>query len=76
MKRVMVCGVVVAGLFFGAGAQAASKFKNCTELRKAYPNGVALTAAAAARSGAKLSPAVYNANKGMDRDRDKVACEK
>lgn len=75
MKRVAVALAVVLLVPTGE-AQAASKFKNCTELRKAYPNGVALTAAAASRSGAKFSPAVYNANKGMDRDRDKVACEK
>lgn len=58
-----------------AEAAPSTKFKNCTELRKKYPKGVALTKAAAAKSGAAFAPAVYRANSGMDRDKDKAACE-
>lgn len=74
MKRI-VAVAFIAVLVPAGSVQAASKFKNCTELRKVYPKGVALTASAASKSGAKLLPAVYKANSGMDRDRDKVACE-
>jgi hypothetical protein len=53
----------------------AKAYKNCTELRKAYPMGVAKSKAAAKKSGAKYAPSVYNANKSKDRDKDGAACE-
>ena len=55
--------------------QPEKKFKNCTELRKKYPNGVAKSAKAAGSTGAKVSLAIYNANKSSDRDKDGIACE-
>jgi hypothetical protein len=53
----------------------AIKYKNCTELRKAHPRGVARDAAAAGRSGATVDAAIYKANAGSDRDKDGIACE-
>jgi hypothetical protein len=53
----------------------AQKFKNCTELRKVYPKGVAKNAKAAQTTGATLNAKVYNANKSSDRDNDGAACE-
>jgi hypothetical protein len=53
----------------------AKKYKNCTELRKVFPKGVAGTKSAARKSGAKYEPKVYAANKSKDRDRDGAACE-
>ncbi len=55
--------------------QVEKKFKNCTELRKKYPNGVAKNAKAAGTTGAAISSSIYNANKSSDRDKDGVVCE-
>jgi len=62
-------------------SQAAGKvFKNCTELNKVYPGGVALPGAVNAGGVTKKEPkydkALYNANKKSDRDKDGIACEK
>jgi hypothetical protein len=59
---------------------AAKKFKNCTELNKVYPGGVALPGAVNAGGATKQTPTydkkLYEANKKSDRDKDGVACEK
>ena len=59
---------------------AAKKFKNCSELNKVYPGGVALPGAVNAGGATKKEPkydkALYTANKGSDRDKDGIACEK
>ena len=59
---------------------AAKKFKNCTELNKVYPGGVALPGAVNAGGATKKEPkydkALYMANKSSDRDKDGIACEK
>jgi len=62
-------------------ANAATKvFKNCTELNKVYPGGVALPGAVNSGGATKKEPkydkALYNANKKSDRDKDGIACEK
>ena len=59
---------------------AVKKFKNCTELNKVYPGGVALPGAVNAGGATKKEPkydkALYTANKSSDRDKDGIACEK
>ena len=59
---------------------AAKKFKNCTELNKLYPGGVALPGAVNKGGATKKTPkydkALYDANKKSDRDGDGIACEK
>ena len=59
---------------------AAKRFKNCTELNKVYPGGVALPGAVNAGGATKKEPkydkALYDANKKSDRDKDGIACEK
>lgn len=59
---------------------AAKKFKNCTELNKVYPGGVALPGAVNAGGTTKQTPTydkkLYEANKKSDRDKDGIACEK
>lgn len=89
MKRVMSVllsmGLLV-GLSFGQGitAEAKSKFKtykNCTELNKDYKGGVARTASAKNKGGKTkykpfVSQGLYDANKGSDRDKDLIACER
>jgi hypothetical protein len=65
----------------GQPSQAAPKvFKNCTDLNKVYPGGVALPGAVNSGGAIKKEPkydkALYNANKKSDRDKDGIACEK
>ena len=82
MKRLLII-VGIAGLTLSIIpiSQAAAKvFKNCTELNKVYPGGVALPGAVNAGGVTKKEPrydkALYNANKKSDRDKDGIACEK
>ena len=59
---------------------AAKKFKNCTELNKVYPGGVAKPGAVNKGGAIKKEPfidaALYKANFKSDRDKDGIACEK
>jgi hypothetical protein len=82
MKRILS---VIIVLFISATpltqANATSKvFKNCTELNKVYPGGVALPGAVNTGGATKKEPkydkALYTANKKSDRDGDGIACEK
>ena len=62
-------------------ANASAKvYKNCTELNKVYPGGVALPGAVNSGGASKLTPKynkkLYEANKKSDRDKDGIACEK
>lgn len=82
MRRRFVAGVSL-GLFLAvmSSSYAATKvFKNCTELNKLYPGGVALPGAINAGGATKKDPkynkALYVANKKSDRDKDGIACEK
>ncbi|HEY4267614.1 MAG TPA: excalibur calcium-binding domain-containing protein [Galbitalea sp.] len=70
----------------GAGAASASAsvphYKNCTAMHVHYKHGVAKTGARDHVKGKSKpdtrfyrSTAIYNANKGLDRDKDGVACE-
>ena len=82
MKR-LVAATICLGLitvFPSTSNAAAKKFKNCTELNKVYPGGVALPGAVNAGGATKKEPkydkALYTANKKSDRDGDGIACEK
>jgi hypothetical protein len=82
MKR-LICASICLGLTFGLlpSSQAAAKiFKNCTELNKVYPGGVArpgaINVGGATKKEPKYDKALYNANKKSDRDKDGIACEK
>jgi hypothetical protein len=59
---------------------AAKKYKNCTELNKVHPGGVALPNAINTGGTTKQTPKydkkLYDANKKFDRDKDGIACEK
>jgi hypothetical protein len=82
MKRVIVAsiclGLVIA--FPSNSNAAAKKFKNCTELNKVYPGGVAKPGAVNKGGATKKKPfidaALYKANIKSDRDKDGIACEK
>ena len=83
MKRILIGLALVISLIFPTISSvnaAAKKFKNCTELNKVYPGGVALPGAVNAGGVTKKEPkydkALYTANKKSDRDGDGVACEK
>ncbi|CAB4694530.1 unannotated protein [freshwater metagenome] len=82
MKRIFTAFIflgVTIGLMPTSHA-AAKVFKNCTELNRVYPGGVALPGAVNSGGATKKEPkydkALYNANKKSDRDKDGIACEK
>jgi hypothetical protein len=81
MRIKLTLALVVAALLLPpTAAQAYKVFKNCTELNKVYPGGVALPGAVNAGGMTKLAPKfnkkLYEANKKSDRDKDGIACEK
>ena len=82
MKRLITVGICIGlTIVMVSPAQAAAKaFKNCTELNKVYPGGVALPGAVNSGGTTKLTPKydkkLYTANKKSDRDKDGIACEK
>ena len=80
-KLTFVSIMVLASLVLIPSSQAAVKvFKNCTELNKVYPGGVALPGTMNSGGATKLTPKydkkLYEANKKSDRDKDGIACEK
>jgi len=79
--KLLLAVVVTTLLLPASAAQASAKvFKNCTELNKVYPGGVALPGAVNNGGMTKLTPKfnkkLYEANKKSDRDKDGIACEK
>lgn len=82
MKKKITLSIALAvGLSVIPISQASAKtFKNCTELNKVHPGGVALPGAVNKGGTTKLTPKfdkkLYEANKKSDRDKDGIACEK
>jgi hypothetical protein len=83
VKKEIVIASICLGLLFASvpnSNAAAKKFKNCTELNKVHPGGVALPGAVNAGGATKKQPkydkALYTANKSSNRDKDGIACEK
>lgn len=83
MKRLAISAVLTITLFIltiSPVNAAAKVFKNCTELNKVYPGGVAKPGAVNKGGATKKEPtidaALYKANKKSDRDGDGIACEK
>ena len=78
-------GAAVEGSSLAAAStRAPALYKNCTALNKKYPHGVGKAGARDNTSGDpvtsfKRSTKIYNLamsyNKGLDRDKDGVACE-
>lgn len=63
------------------GDSAEARFKNCAALNARYPHGVGRVGARDKTTGTpvtnfKRSNGVYLANRGSDRDKDGIACEK
>ena len=77
--KVVVCLALTLAIVSPSHA-AAKTFKNCTELNKVYPGGVALPGAVNKGGNTKQTPKfskkLYEANKKSDRDKDGIACEK
>ena len=77
---IILLSLALTTSFTSQSNAAAKKFKNCTELNKVYPGGVALPGAVNAGGVTKKTPkydkALYTANKKSDRDGDGIACEK
>lgn len=82
MKKLALATItfVLLGVLLPISQGAPRVFKNCTELNKIYPGGVALPGAVNSGGLTKKEPkydkALYNANKKSDRDKDGIACEK
>ncbi len=83
MKRIAISFALTITLFILTTSTvnaAAKMFKNCTELNKIYPGGVAKPGAVNKGGVTKKEPtidaALYKANKKSDRDGDGIACEK
>jgi hypothetical protein len=82
MRRTASVSVLVI-LFWSLAASAnAQSFKNCTEVRKVYPMGVAKTLVTAKKqknypiNNPFVSAGVYASLAKLDRDKDGTACEK
>jgi hypothetical protein len=62
-------------------AKAPVRYKNCKALNAKYPHGVGRVGAKDKTTGTPVTTfrrnnRLYEANKGRDRDGDKIACEK
>nr|WP_202049285.1 excalibur calcium-binding domain-containing protein [Bacillus glycinifermentans] len=81
----MSLGLII-GFSFSAGDAAEAKtkvktYKNCKALNKVYKGGVARSKSVKNKGGKTkykpyVSKALYDANKRLDRDKDKIACER
>lgn len=71
-----------------AATASATKYSNCTAVHKTYSGGIAKSGVKsntvtskgkvthrALKGKVKVDTNLYNANKGLDRDKDGVACE-
>ena len=80
MKKSFVLLIVIPVLLVASPAHART-FKNCTEVRKVYPMGVAKSSAAAKKqknypvNNPLVSATIYKTIQKMDRDKDGTACE-
>lgn len=77
----LVAAAALLPIAAAAPADAARSFGNCTNMHRVYPHGVGLYGAHDHTSGTPVTtfarrPAVYRANRGLDRDGDHIACEK
>jgi hypothetical protein len=87
VRAVVIILVVIAALVAVSTALATTPlvYKNCTNLNKRYPHGIGRLGARDHTSGTpvtnfKRSTRIYRIamsyNKGLDRDKDGIACEK
>jgi hypothetical protein len=80
MKKTLVLLFAIPFLLVTSPAHAQT-FKNCTEVRKVYPMGVAKSLVAAKKqknypvNNPLVSATIYKTIQKMDRDKDGTACE-
>jgi hypothetical protein len=83
----LVVSIALVVIMLGLGAPASNaqqpgKFPNCKALNKRYPHGVGRvgardkTASGDPVTNFKRSRRLYDLNKGLDRDKGRIACEK
>ncbi len=77
------CALTLGAIASAAPASAATKFSNCAQLNRSFSHGVGMPGARDKVSGSKRAvtnfrtdAATYQLNKRLDRDGDKIACEK
>jgi hypothetical protein len=85
LRAIAVAAVVVYGLVVGASSVGASSasFANCTAMHKVYKyrHGIGRVGAHDHTTGVPVttfyrSNRLYYLNRGLDRDKDGIACEK
>ncbi len=75
LRSAVILVVLFSFADFASASAPDKKFKNCTELRKVYPYGVAKDAKSATGTKAVVNAKDYADNKKSDRDADGIACE-
>ncbi|MBT0565748.1 excalibur calcium-binding domain-containing protein [Williamsia sp. CHRR-6] len=75
--------LAMSGTLLGTATADAAKARNCAALNKTYPHGVGQPGARDKVAAGKrpvttfrVNRAAYLENRGLDRDRDGIACEK
>jgi hypothetical protein len=86
LSAFLVAGAIASATVGGtANAAIPTQWKNCTQVNKRYPHGVGKVGARDKTSGVpvttfKRSTRLYRLamsyNRGLDRDKDGIACEK
>ena len=87
MKKVMAFVSLLTFVFTSNSyALSLEKFKNCSAVNAKYPGGIANKASAKNKNkkgelvqstqSFVVDKKIYNANKGLDRDKDGIICEK
>ncbi len=77
----LALSLVFTGALSAGATEKTKTYKNCTQLNKDYPGGVAKSADTKNMGGKTkkkphVSKELYEANKKSDRDKDGIACEK
>jgi Excalibur calcium-binding domain len=86
-SAVLAAGAIALGgtPFAAAASAVAAPWKNCTQVNKKYPHGVGKVGARDHTSGTPVTTFKRNNflyktamryNRGLDRDKDGIACEK
>jgi hypothetical protein len=82
MRKLVVATISATLLWSVTTSVSAQSFKNCTEVRKVYPMGVAKSVVAAKKqknypiNNPIVSAGIYASLAKLDRDKDGTACEK
>lgn len=81
MKRLSAIALIAVMLTIStstvaSAGQLSKIYKNCTELRKTFPRGVAKSVKTAGATGATVNAKIYAENVKSDRDKDGIACER